>query len=46
VRFGAVLARVSNQLMARRVEVEALILAFLTVLRAGVTIMMLNGKSR
>ena len=33
-------------LVTRRLEIEALILALLTVLRAGVQFMAFNGKSR
>ena len=33
-------------LATRHLEIEALILVLLTVLRAGITIMELNGKSR
>ena len=33
-------------LVARRLEIEALIFVLLTVLRAGVPIVKLNGKSR
>lgn len=32
--------------VSRRLEIEALILVLLTMLRAGVPIMTLNGKSR
>ena len=33
-------------LVTRRLEIETLILVLLTMLRAGVTIMELNGESR
>jgi hypothetical protein len=44
--LGAFLRGVSAMLVTRRLEIEAPILVLLTVLRAGVHVMTLNGKSR
>jgi len=45
-RLVAFLARVSAGLMAGRVEIETPIVVLLTMWRAGVPIVKLNGKSR
>ena len=44
--LGALLGVVSAMLVTRRLEIEAPILVLLTVLRAGVPIMRLNGESQ